>query len=456
MSRGASVPLNRSELNYLAMEGILGSVGMHFVLRFEAPLPRGALESAMRRLVSLHPRLRGVVVSRPGSHRLRILDDDARTDRLFHAAYREVDGEGADAGSVERYVEALVNTRFDIRRGFAFRAHVLLGGAAPVLVFAIHHVLADGRSGVAMIDDLMQLLNGQEPPAAKLEDPSMMAAILPRGAAERRDALVRSYGRHRRQREAMRGRRVIRLDAKGNRRFGPIGVRIRLLPIPMKAMRRAASARGCTVGSLVLAAIASAIGTSEARSEGDLATVRISVDLRRYFPEPSRPVIGNYVGTFLVPLAPHDPMESVAREAEAGMRDGIAAFERHEMSYPLLQQELASLLGPTFFSVGARVGKRLGLVPVNTCHYSNLGDIQALNRHGGTKVAEFYGTAPNVCPFITTMGLGDRVSLAASFDRGEISDLDADVFMDAVGRAIVELVGEHRASGASTSAPPPP
>ncbi len=443
------IPLNRSELNYLAMEGVLGSVAMYFALRFDAPLPEGAMRRAMRRLVSVHPRLRGVVESRPFSHRLRILDD-AQVDALFEEAYREVSGEGADLSAVERYVELQTNTRFDVARGLNFRAHFLVDATRPVLVFVLHHILVDGRAASMIVDDLMKLLNGIELEVLPLDPPSMLPAILPPNGPERRDSLRRSFSRNRRAKRALRAHSVMRLHTVPRGAFGPTGIRMRALPVSMQEIRRAASMRGCTIGSLLLAALAGAIDASSAKSGGDAATVRISVDLRKYYPGERKPGIGNYVATFLVPLTRFGSIAELAREAEEGMREGIAAFERREMSYPLLLQELATYLGPSFFRLGARVGKRFGWVPANTCHYSNLGDVDSLNRHGErSKLVEFTAIAPNVCPFFTTQGMNGQVFLAASFQRDELSDEDADALVGDVERTLVALCAEGSATASS-------
>jgi hypothetical protein len=418
----ARLALNRSERLYLALEGVAGAIAHVHVLHFDEAHTDAQLRAGIRELVRTCPRLCALVEPHPFGHRLSVLPDGERVERLFEQAFRVVPGAG-DAASLHAFLNQLVNEPFDLERALPLRARVLTGGPRPILVLSLHHVVCDGRGAIQLLDRLMAHLNGEALAVMSLDDSSMLPAILPRLAPGQFLDGARRLWRSLRRRGGARGRRGPALSlVKERGSFGPTGVRLHDVPMALAAIKTAARARGCTVTELVLAALAASFAGRAQPRAGALATVRLSLDLRPYFPTERRPAFGNYVASVLVRATKWNQLDATVAELRAQLREVLGRLERKEMSVPLLLAELAPrLLGRRLLGWCVRALKRRARLAQVTLHCSNLGDVDLLNRHGvRARAASLVFFTPALGPYVGCVGLAGRLSLGVSYPRAEI------------------------------------
>jgi len=441
---GTTIALNRSEHMYLALEGIMGSVTQLAAMRLETVVSRDAMRAAVREVVRAYPRLRTVVEPTFLSHRLRVLDD-GDVEQLFDDAFRVVTHVSSDLASLEGYVAEVLNEPFALERGLPIRLRYLVNGPHPTLVVMVHHVVCDGRSVMMAVEAILRALNGKPVEPLPIDSSSMLPAVLPSTFVAKLSSVWRSFLDERARARALRGRRITRFGARDARRFGVVGARLHLLPVGMDELKRVSIARGCTVTALVMAALVEAFGrrTNGIDEAGrDAVAIRLSVDLRRYFPAGRTPTFGNYVATFFVHVGAVDAARALA-SVSSQLRDGLERFERKLMSYPLLVAELYAAIGRKLFGLAALASKRRGRLPAMTCHYSNLGNLDALNAKDATiRIGGLLATAPNVGPFIVTSGLGDSLALTLSYAKNEATDAEVHALFDRLDDAIRAIARE--------------
>jgi hypothetical protein len=426
-SAEARIRLNRSERLYLALEGVASAIGQVHVLRFGEPHSEAELRAGVRYLIRICPRLRTLV--EPGflGHRLAVLPEGERVERLFAGVFRVVPG-GDEPAAVQALLNQLVNEPFDLEGALPLRARLLTAGPRPVLVLSLHHVVCDGRGMIHLLDALMAHLNGEDRAAMPLENPSMLPAVLPPTSppapfAEWPRSLWRSLVRRLRERARWTGRPALTL-VKERGAFGPTGVRLHDVAVALASIKKAAKARACTVTELVVAALAASFAAQAEPRTSAVATVRLSHDLRPYFPAGRRPTFGNYVASFLVRATRWDDLEATVSEVRAQMREALQGFEHREMSLPLLLAELTPrLIGRRLLGWYVRALKRRGRLEQVTLHYSNLGDVDLLNGHGDRAQADALAFfTPALGPYVGCVGLGGRLYLGVTYPRSEVDE----------------------------------
>ena len=421
-----TIPLNRSELMYMASEGIVGSIGQVYSLRFREAHTQAELRAAVRHLVRIYPRTRSMITPTFFTHRLRLLPDDARVNAFFAEAFQVVHGVGTDYASLQKYMEEVASEPFTLDHALPIRARLLVDSPLPVLVLIVHHVVCDGRGMVQMMDSLMAYLNGVEHPEVPIDEPSMVPAILPKSLRERVRSLVRSYRIHRGETRTSKQWLTIELG-KPDSTFGPPGVCIHPVPFDIPAIKRGAAKHGCSVTELLMALFTASFAREVEQDGRNAVSIRLSVDLRPYFEDDRRPTYGNYVASFMMHLTRWDEIGVIVTDIREQLRKNLERFERKEMSYPLVMGEIASRIGRKIFRWTALAMKRRGLLPKATFHYSTLGSIDILNSHGArAQLDEVTGFVPTLVPFITSWWIGDTLCLTCSYPRHEIDGAAVD------------------------------
>lgn len=444
-----TVALNRSEQTYVGLEGVAGSLNQLYVMRFDASIPIEAMRDAVRALVRAFPRLRSVVEPTLIGYRLRLLADED-VEVLFDDAFRVTTHVADDLPALETYAQELINEPFALERGLPIRTRFLPSPEASTLILMVHHVVCDGRSMMMLMESLLRALNGKGLETARVDPPTMLPAILPEGFFAKLGSLVRSFRVARATRARTRGQRVITLGRNAPR-FGPVGVKFHPLPVSMAMLARAAKAHGTTVTALVIAAIAEAFGKGLPEDGRNAVAVRLSVDLRRYYPKTRTPGFGNYVATFFVNATAFDARRAM-RDVGDQLKEGLARFEAKLMSYPLVVAEIVSRTGRKLFGMIAAAAKRRGKLPPMTCHYSNLGNVDVLNAKDATiRLRELLPIAPNVGPFLVTSGLGDTLALSMSYAREEVTEREVYALLERLDEAMRSIALEETATPAASS-----
>ena len=111
------------------------------------------------------------------------------------------------------------------------------------------------------------------------------------------------------------------------------------------------------------------------------------------------------------------------------------------MGYPLLLAEVAPwLLGRRLLGWCVRQLKRRGRLQPVTVHFSNLGNVDALNRHGTrAQLAEHAFFTPALGPYVGCVGLGGRLYLGITYPRSEVDGIVIDRALHSFDRALEDL-----------------
>lgn len=439
-------PLNRSEQAYLAMDGLAGSIMQPYMMRLNAPLDAERVRLAARRLVSAYDRLRAVV--EPGLHlyAFRVLPDDALMDQLFELAWHVVtDVDAADPKQVETWHNRLLNEVVSLERGLGLRIYYVPHPVSPLLVLSVHHVLLDGRSMLYAISDVLQLLNGKEIEPKPMEAPSLVAAIAPR---EWRDWPRRLWGSYKQ------GRALARVHARaplvtvpGQRahHYSANAVLHHELPVSAEAVRAAAKRHKTTVNTLMLAALAEAVRAMQPDPAADMSVaIRLSVDLRRFFPRQSMPVVGNFVGSFTVCAQGNMGLAERVDDLDRQAKEGLARFVRREMSLGYLVEEAVVWLGRTLFSHLLQRAVRSDRLLKTACHLSTLGALDDLNAKGAEiRMTAMYPIASNmITVLVGTIEMSGRMLITVSWQLSERERSVIEALMSRFDAAVSGLVSE--------------
>ena len=374
------IPLNRSEHLYWAGEGHLGPINQPYVLRMSGPVDATQVRQALRELTTAFPRLRSVIEPGPWRDRLRILPDDRTVDQLFDDAYRIEPGvDLADLAALQAWHSTRLNEPLSLERGLPWRARFLPHPSQPGLLFVVHHIVGDGRSMVQLLCAILGRLNGQPIAASPLDSPSMHAAVTPAHLWQWPAALWRSWRQGRADARAAHGQQVITLAQRRSPRFTTSAIRYHELPCPADAMKQFARAHHSTQNTLMTALVANAFLAPHAANLHAVAALRISVDLRRYYPEGQAPTFGNYVSSFTV-RARHQPtLAAQIADIDAQIQQHLARYERRDHALPLTLYEWLPLIGRTRYRQLIAASKARGTLPVLSCHLSNLGSAEFIN-----------------------------------------------------------------------------
>jgi NRPS condensation-like uncharacterized protein len=423
-SDGTLVPLNRSEHMYWAGEGYLGPINMPFMLRFDRPVDEALLRQALRELTTAFPRLRGVVVPTAFTYKLRILPDDLWLDQLFNDAYRVQ--QGIDASSrpaLEAFHSAFINEPISLERGLPWRARFIPHEQNPLLVFSVHHLIGDGRSIVQVLTALMGRLSGKAIAPFPIESSSMKAAVTPLKWTQWPASIAGWWRNSKRDAQSTAGQKIITLASRRSERYTTTGVRYHELPCTSDQLRLVAKQTGTTVNNLVVALLANAFLTLEPHHPQAVAALRISVDLRRYFPAGQQPEFGNFVSSFTV-RAKHQPTLTAQVESiEAQVKDHLSRYERREYALPLTAYELLPLMGRTLYSHFILKSKAKGTLPVLSCHFTNLGNVEAIHPPDAqVRLTEVWPATLSTALLVALVNLGGKLFITVAFQEDETDE----------------------------------
>lgn len=437
-------PLNRSEQAYLAIDGLSGSIMQPYLMRLNTPLDPEHVRQAARRLVSAYDRLRTVIV--PGWHlySFRVLPDDVLMDQLVDVAWHVVtDVDAADPRQVESWHNRLLNEVVSLERGLGLRIHYVPHPVSPILALSVHHVLLDGRSMLYAISDLLQLLNGRSIEPKPMEAPSLIAAIAPR---EWRDWPRRLWNAY------QQGQAVKRVHARAPlaivpkqsaHHYSANAVLHHELPMSAEEVRAAAKRHKTTVNTLMLAALAEAVRTMQADPSADASVViRLSVDLRRFFPRQQMPVIGNFVGSFTVCAEGVMGLPERVTDLDRQAKEGLARFVRREMSLDYLLEEAVVWSGRTLFSHLLRRAMQTGRLVKTACHLSTLGALDDLNaKDAEVRMTAMYPISSNlITVLVGTIEMGGRMLITVSWQLIERDRSVIETLMSRFDAAVEQLV----------------
>ncbi len=424
MSDGALVPLNRSEHMYWAGEGYLGPINMPFMMRFDRPVDEALLRQALRELTTAFPRMRGVVVPTAFTYKLRILPDDHWLDQLFNDAYRVQSGIDASSRSaLEQFHSNFINEAVSLERGLPWRARFIPHAQTPLLVFSVHHLIGDGRSVLQMLTALMGRLSGHPIAPFPLESSSMVAAVTPLKWTQWPASIAGWWRNGRRDTLSSRGQKIITLASRRSERYTTTSVRYHELPATSEQLRTVAKQNGTTVNNLVVALLGNAFLALAPDNPQAVSAVRISVDLRRYFPAGQQPEFGNFVSSFTVRSKHQATLAAQVESVEAQVKDHMARYERREYALPLTAYEWLPVMGRTLYSHLIVRSKAKGSLPVLSCHFTNLGNVDAIHpANAQVRLTECWPATLSTALLLALVNLGGKLFFTVAFQNDETDE----------------------------------
>jgi len=422
--------LNRSEWVYLACDPMLGSLAQPYVFRFEQHVGEADVRAAVRRMISAFPRLRAVLEPTRRRMQWRILPDDEHMDQLFDLAFRVEHVALDDAQAVLRWHELAANDPLPLQHGLGLRAQFVPHPQRPGLIFSVSHLLMDGRSMVHCVESLMRLLNGKTIDDVPLATTSMLPAIFPEHWWQWPGKLFKAWRHQREQARELRGYNVIHLPRMRSHHHTSLAVQHHQTGCDAKDLSALARSLGGSANSLLLAAIGTAMLDTHGKGHKSAALVRVGVDLRRYFPAESRPLLGNYVSVFDVLLPQSVPEAERVRWVDDRVRAGLARYDRREMLLPLLLYEMLGWLRPHDYSRLIRRSRRLDLFPSLSCHATNVGSVDAFNQADAqVRLSELYPIVGGIVPLLVLLVVNGQQVIVTSHQRDEYFDGDVQQMM---------------------------
>jgi len=409
---------------YWAGEGFLGPINMPFMMRFDRPVDEALLRQALRELTTAFPRMRGVIVPTAFTYKLRILPDDLWLDQLFDDAYRVQQGVDATSRSaLEHFHSAFINEPISLERGLPWRARFIPHAETPLLVFSVHHIIGDGRSIVQMLAALLARLTGPPTRPAPLEPSSMIAAVTPHRWTQW-PASIQGWWRNR-QRDAdhAKGRQIITLAKRRSERYTTTSVRYHELPVTSDQLKVIAKETGTTLNNLVVAVMANAFLTLAPNNPQAVSAIRISVDLRRYFPPGQQPEFGNFVSSFPVLSRHEDTLAAQVQSVETQVKDQLARYERREYALPLMFYEILPWMGRTLYSHFIVKSKAKASLPVLSCHFTNLGNVEAIHpKDAQARFTEIWPPTLSTALLLALVNLRGKLFFTVAFQNDETDE----------------------------------
>ncbi len=319
------------------------------LLRLSGPLPRPALVALLEERLLRFERFRQRVVQADGAETWEEMPDFDAKAHVHEAPAGVAQREEA----LRAWVGELMGLKLP-RTDPLWAVHrAEEADGATVLVFRVHHAIADGS---ALLSVLLNLTD---------EPPTVLAPRLPHGGSE---GLVRQAALALRGTVAL-GRLVLRGRDRPTPFKGPLSGEKRVAwsaPIPLERLKAAARVAGATVNDVLVAALSGALyrylltHAPASRSHRTLRAV-IPVDLRT---GPTSEALGNQLGlVFLpLPLAASSALERM-RAAKAGM-DALKRTPEALVAFRILQ--LAGRIAQGLANLGIYVfGRKATVVLTN-------------------------------------------------------------------------------------------
>lgn len=444
------VPLNRTEFGYAAIEGLAAGVMQPYILRFNAPLDEAKVRRVMRQLVSIYPKLRAMLEAGLHRYHFRILPDDRVVDQLFEQAY-QVDAhlDADDADAVLAWHRRVLNEVLPLERGIGMRVRFVPHPQRALILFAVPHIFGDGMTMLHLVQQIVRGLNDQPMTPMVIEAPSMLGSVAPAHWWQWPIQVWRSR-RHKVAEAALLKRvNVQQIRRQHQPNFSITGLRHHVARTPAADIRQAARQLGVSANTFQVAAIAQTFLDQAPTDPKAAAVIRISVNLRRYYPESAGhgPLWGNHVGAFLLIEQGHgkSAVERV-RDVDVNMKEGVARYARREMCWTYLIEECMPLLGRTMISgIGVQM-KRKDQFPRISLHATSLGNVSAAINPPDVpvRIDEFVPIVSSIAPLTVLVEAEGRLMLPSSWQLCETTAEDMADFLDRFDQTLARMVAEVR------------
>ena len=425
-----------------------------------APDPR-RLEAAAWRMVESVPRLRQRVAEAPFGLALPRWEEDPTFDLGFHvrryALPEDDDGEG-DEGALFHRLGPIYERPFDRTRPLWELIEIDRTGGRAAIFFRLHHAVADGVGGnaiMAALTDAVRDGTPLPPPHAKQPgawpEPTLGASL----ARAVRDRVTQDAGRAaaiagalwqtvREPSSLLRAGRVAAslLDDARHQSQSPLrdfgrARRLAGIDVAFAPLRAARTALGVRMVDLLLAAVAGAAGAwHRAHRLGRVAELKtlVPINLRPRAAQGLGAGVGNRATGILLrlPIRISDPAKR-CREIHRRVEERKAHPATELL--PTLASVLAALPRPLYRALAYQSAKSIDLI------VTNVPGVPVTRFVAGAEILAAYPFAPVAphCPIsVALYGYRDRLYVGVDADATAVPDLDA--FCRELARAFEQVV----------------
>jgi WS/DGAT/MGAT family acyltransferase len=462
-----SAPLSAEDLSFWYSDQPRQRTTMAMLMLLDRRPDPERLAGAATRMVEAVPRLRQRVVDSPFDLALPRWEEDPTFDLDFHVRrYSLAAGRGAasELDDVFRTIGPIYERPFDRTRPLWELIEIERPEGGAAVFFRLHHAVADGVGGNAILAALTDAVREGEPlppplhkPPGAWREPPLAGAL----ARAVRDRLVQDAARGRALAGALwqatrdpgsllRAGRIAGalLADLGQRSESPLrdfgrSRRLAGLAIPFEPLREAKRALDGRMIDVMLCAVADAVGSWHRdhghRQVGELLTL-VPINLRPPGERGLEAGIGNRATGILVrlPLRIRDPLRrfrEVQRRTEARKRHPSAEF------FPVVAELLAMLPRPLYRALALQSSKAIDLI------VTNVPGVPMPRYLAGAEITAAYPFAPVAphCPVsIALYGYCGRLYVGIDADPSALPDLDR--FRELLEGAFARLVDAARAA----------
>ena len=456
-----SAPLSPEDLSFWYADQPRQRTTMAMLLLLDRRPDARRLRAATRRMVDAVPRLRQRVVDAPFGLALPRWEDDPTFDLDFHVrryALADEPGPSTDLEGLFHTVGPIYERPFDRTRPLWELIEIDRHDAGSAIFFRLHHAVADGVGGNAILAALTDAQREGEPlpppsrkPPGAWREPSFPAAVAralqDRVAqdAERAGAVAGALWQAVRHPESLlrAGRIVAALAADlGTQSASPLGDfgrarRLSGIDLPFEPLREVKRALGGAMIDVMLTAVAGAMGAwHRAHRHAGVSEPQtlVPINLRPRGAQGLAAGVGNRATGIIVrlPIGIRDPkkrFQEIHRRVEE--RKAHPAVEL----LPLLASVLATLPKPLYRAVAWQGSQSIELI------VTNVPGVPVTRHLAGAEIQAAFPFAPVAphCPVsIALYGYRDRLYVGLDTDATSLPDLDD--FRGLLERSFEELI----------------
>jgi WS/DGAT/MGAT family acyltransferase len=470
----ASTPLSPDDLSFWYADQPRQRTTMAMLLLLDRRPDPERLRAAAARMVEGVPRLRQRVVEAPFAIALPRWEDDPTFDLDFHVrCYSLADG-GTRASELDELfhtIGPIYERPFDRTRPLWEMIEIDRNGAGAAVFFRLHHAVADGVGGNAILAALTDATREGEPLPPPSEKPpgawseTGFGAALSRAVRDRIDqdraragaVAAALWQALREPASIVRAARIVGgvVQEFGDRSESPLrdfgrARRLTGLEVDFERLTEAKRALAASIVDVTLTAVAGAVGAWHRAHRhpqvNELKTL-VPINLRPRAAQGLGAGVGNRATGIVVrlPLRIADPRarcQEIHRRVEERKAHPSVEF------FPLVANLIASLPRPLYRAAAYRSSQAIDLI------VTNVPGVPVVRYLAGAEIHAAYPFAPvtSHCPVsIAFYGYRDRLYIGLDTDATSLPDLDD--FRDLLARSFDEVIeaASHRAGRSDAS-----
>jgi NRPS condensation-like uncharacterized protein len=433
--------MNSIDFLFFSQEDVVTSQGLCSSMRFKTRHSVDEIREAMRYMLTIYPRLRSIAEPTMFSYRMRIIDDsDPKVDILFNEAFKVKYGMLCDTGDFLKYRRDFFNEPFGLQQAFPIKIRYIPDDPSPVLFISVHHMIYDGTGWIHLLNSLMSYLNGIKPPMQSADEPSLIKGFLERPFYKIPQQILNSLKSKEQGKKEKDRKTIIHASTRPVNFYGPMDMHIQKLSHDLSAILAGAKRLNCSMTVLILTALSMAL---DRRGVGDhLIWIEMPIDLRPYLISEREPIFGNYVmaPVIKVDMSQNPTPPAIVETIKNQTNQYINTLEKKGILPLLLSVKLTTFMGKKVYSWTARVLKERGIIK-KTCLFSNVGNLDSLNRHGGkSQVVEAGCGTSSHALLLTLNSLDNAINITFSYQEAEFIREEIIGIMERTDRSMAALL----------------